>query len=149
MFHRHGLINQYWSQQSMTSVNMYYESIRFVIFPLPLGVCAYPMQCQGYLFFLFIVRSNRRFNEWGTMAGATTTIKKVLEGLSLVVVVNGGQPCRALQKLELERTIIIIIAPTPMNKPCRATTDPSFLSFHTFQCIHIALLLNLVVVYYT
>lgn len=126
MFHRHGLINQYWSQQSMTSVNMYYESIRFVIFPLPLGVCAYPMQCHGYLFFLFIVRSNRRFNEWGTMAGATTTIKKVLEGPSLVVVVNGGQPCRALQKLELERTIIIIIAPTPMNKPCRATTHPSF-----------------------
>lgn len=149
MFHRHGLINQYWSQQSMTSVNMYYESIRFVIFPLPLGVCAYPMQCQGYLFFLFIVRSNRRFNEWGTMAAAaaTTTITKVLEGISLVVVGNGGQPYRALQKLELEHTIII--APTPMNKPCRATTDPSFLSFHTFQCIHIALLLNLVVVYYT
>ncbi|CAJ1943027.1 unnamed protein product [Sphenostylis stenocarpa] len=62
--------------------------------------------------------SNKRFNEWSAMAAVAAAVTKVLEGISLVLVGNGGQPYRALQKLELERTI----TPTPMNKPCRATT---------------------------
>lgn len=57
------------------------------------------------LLFLY-VRSNRRFTEWEAMA-AVAAITKVLEGISLVVVVgNGGQPYIALQKLELERNTL-------------------------------------------
>lgn len=39
------------------------------------------------------------------MPAAAAAITKALEGISLVLVGNGNQPYRALQKLELKRTV--------------------------------------------
>lgn len=135
------LVSNWQSPQTFSQINNGTKKIKFMELSLSHGAFSF------VLFFFFFVKSfsflspifcrwSRRLIDWEAAVAAAAAVGS-WEGIMVVVVVggNGGQPCRALQRLELERTGYThqdcspchSLSPSPIKS--KQLHNPSFLCF--------------------